>query len=88
MCVNEVPRHLGKSQGGAERENRTLTLSLVPDFESGASTSSAISAFTRPFLKNGVPKGIRTPVTAVKGQCPRPLDDRDEATYKTHFWWS
>jgi hypothetical protein len=25
----------------------------------------------------GVPKGIRTPVTAVKGQCPRPLDDRD-----------
>ena len=26
---------------------------------------------------NGVPKGIRTPVTAVKGRCPRPLDDRD-----------
>ena len=25
----------------------------------------------------GVPKGIRTPVTAVKGQCPRPLDDGD-----------
>jgi hypothetical protein len=24
-----------------------------------------------------VPKGIRTPVAAVKGQCPRPLDDRD-----------
>ena len=23
----------------------------------------------------GDPKGIRTPVTAVKGQCPRPLDD-------------
>ncbi|SYZ72014.1 hypothetical protein TRIP_C20129 [Candidatus Zixiibacteriota bacterium] len=22
--------------------------------------------------KNGVPKGIRTPVTAVKGRCPRP----------------
>ena len=30
----------------------------------------------------GVPKGIRTPVTAVKGQCPRPLDDGD---LKTHF---
>ena len=28
-------------------------------------------------LKNGVPKGIRTPVAAVKGQCPRPLDDGD-----------
>ena len=26
---------------------------------------------------DGVPKGIRTPVTAVKGQCPRPLDDGD-----------
>src|SRR3989338_3084958 len=24
-----------------------------------------------------VPKGIRTPVAAVKGQCPRPLDDGD-----------
>src|SRR5579859_984900 len=29
------------------------------------------------FLKVGVPKGIRTPVTAVKGRCPRPLDDGD-----------
>ena len=28
-------------------------------------------------LKYGVPTGIRTPVTAVKGRCPRPLDDRD-----------
>ena len=27
--------------------------------------------------KNGVPKGIRTPVIAVKGRCPRPLDDGD-----------
>ena len=27
--------------------------------------------------ENGVPKGIRTPVTAVKGRCPRPLDDGD-----------
>jgi hypothetical protein len=26
----------------------------------------------------GVPKGIRTPVTAVKGRCPRPLDDGDK----------
>ena len=28
-------------------------------------------------LEIGVPKGIRTPVAAVKGQCPRPLDDGD-----------
>ena len=27
----------------------------------------------------GVPKGIRTPVTAVKGRCPGPLDDGDES---------
>ena len=29
------------------------------------------------FRRSGIPKGIRTPVTAVKGRCPRPLDDRD-----------
>ncbi len=27
------------------------------------------------FKKSGTPTGIRTPVAAVKGQCPRPLDD-------------
>lgn len=27
-------------------------------------------------MKDGDPNGIRTRVTAVKGQCPRPLDDR------------
>ncbi len=43
----------------------------------------------------GVPKGIRTPVTAVKGRCPWPLDDGDTmAPYDTAFtglmglWWS
>ena len=30
----------------------------------------------------GVPKGILTPVAAVKGQCPRPLDDGDAETPK------
>jgi hypothetical protein len=25
----------------------------------------------------GVPTGIRTPVAAVRGRCPRPLDDGD-----------
>ena len=30
-----------------------------------------------PLMLFGVPTGIRTPVTAVKGRCPRPLDDGD-----------
>ncbi len=31
------------------------------------------------YIRNisGVPTETRTPVTAVKGRCPRPLDDRD-----------
>ncbi len=33
------------------------------------------------FFKYGVPKGIRTPVAAVKGQCPRPLDDGDKSSF-------
>ncbi len=32
--------------------------------------------------KNGISKGIRTPVPTVKGWCPRPLDDGD--TKKQH----
>ena len=27
--------------------------------------------------RNGDPSGVRTRVTAVKGRCPRPLDERD-----------
>src|SRR5579862_1394911 len=30
-----------------------------------------------PLFILGVPTGIRTPVIAVKGRCPRPLDDGD-----------
>ena len=39
----------------------------------------AIFSVKPPLTKklSGVPKGIRTPVTAVKGRCPRPLDDGD-----------
>jgi hypothetical protein len=31
-------------------------------------------------MRSGVPRGIRTPVTAVKGRCPGPLDDGDAET--------
>src|SRR5215831_10169221 len=33
----------------------------------------------------GVPMGIRTPVTAVKGRCPRPLDDGDLDSFAADF---
>ena len=35
--------------------------------------------FAKSFGMFGVPDGIRTRVTAVKGRCPRPLDDGDAA---------
>ena len=33
--------------------------------------------FIKLLILLGVPDGIRTRVTAVKGRCPRPLDDGD-----------
>ncbi len=39
--------------------------------------SSRQPKIAREKKKDGIPKGIRTPVTAVKGRCPRPLDDGD-----------
>ena len=43
----------------------------------------------------GVPTGIRTPVAAVKGRCPRPLDEGDALTVRRPrrdrgfcVWWS
>ena len=37
--------------------------------------NKGISRITNPSFLVGGPKGIRTPVTDVRGQCPRPLDD-------------
>ena len=34
--------------------------------------------------KNGDPNGIRTRVTAVKGRCPKPLDDRVSPEPQNH----
>jgi len=41
------------------------------------------------FVICGVPSEIRTRVTAVKGRCPRPLDDGDSQDYrmKLYCWW-
>ena len=43
---------------------------ILPGVLAAVATSARI-------VSDGVPKGIRTPVAAVKGQCPRPLDDGD-----------
>ena len=47
--------------------------------EEGSNEPSLKIGRCRPGLvqRSGVPTGIRTPVTAVKGRCPRPLDDGD-----------
>ena len=37
---------------------------------------------------NGVPTGIRTPVAAVKGRSPGPLDDGDAGVDLSRYWWS
>ena len=38
-----------------------------------------VALHRRIVTEGGVPNGIRTRVAAVKGRCPRPLDDGDEA---------
>ena len=37
-----------------------------------------LEAWCEKVLSDGVPKGSRTPVAAVKGRSPRPLDDGDK----------
>ena len=46
-------------------------------FLCGLQIKTAYIAVSRLYSKAGVPNRIRTGVTAVKGQCPRPLDDGD-----------
>ncbi len=36
-----------------------------------------VALYQLSYSRSGIPKGSRTPVTAVKGRCPRPLDDGD-----------
>ena len=48
----------------------------VYELNKNVNNMSLYDAFAN-FDKYGVPNRIRTGVTAVKGQCPRPLDDRD-----------
>ena len=58
-----------KGNGGDEGD-RPLDLNA-------ASVALSQLSYVPSFVKCGVPKGSRTPVLAVKGRCPRPLDDGD-----------
>jgi hypothetical protein len=53
------------------RTRRDLGIPIV-----GRACSKLASCAKPPAKQNGDPNGIRTRVTAVKGRCPRPLDDR------------
>jgi hypothetical protein len=60
-----------------------------------ADTRRLATAGLRVFWIFGVPRGVRTPVTAVKGRCPGPLDDGDaemflsfDVTVLIGLWWS
>ena len=37
------------------------------------------------FSKSGIPYGIRTRVAAVKGRCPKPLDERDASSFVSFY---
>ena len=63
---------------GAGKEART------PDPNLGKVVLYQLSYSRLMHFKNGIPKGIRTPVTAVKGRCPRPLDDGDVSRSGAH----
>ena len=52
--------------------SRSLLLIPVAWREKSAQKKPACAGF----FFFGDPTGIRTPVTSVKGKCPRPLDDR------------
>ena len=53
---------------------QTYATSLAPVWHQ---TSVSAETYLERYSRGGVPTGIRTPVTAVKGRCPRPLDDGD-----------
>ncbi len=64
------------------RDAGSNTAAKEPPGMPAASAGSRAVAATQTD-RNGVPRGIRTPVAAVKGRCPRPLDDGDPGK-----WWS
>ncbi len=54
-----------------------MNTDLIPNCHAQKQKGLRINASLCSITLYGVPKGVRTPVTGVKGQCPRPLDDGD-----------
>src|SRR5690242_2011092 len=74
------PRPSPKGEG--ERGWNGLGLSNPTVRISEAKLENKTARTRRAVLFSGVPTGIRTPVIAVKGRCPRPLDDGDKTSRK------
>ena len=74
--------HINVAQiGGSQTSRPAIKVAVTRALESPAESSGhkvgTARHATYKLLIYGVPKGIRTPVTAVKGRCPGPLDDGD-----------
>ncbi len=66
------PRPLDDGDIGTGAGNRVRT---------GDLNLGKVALYQLSYSRSGIPKGSRTPVTAVKGRCPRPLDDGDPETF-------
>ena len=70
-----------------------VTICRAVGFKSNHLKTTNKKAHKKRACSYGVPKGIRTPVAAVKGQCPGPLDDGDYnsslvlASLLWHLFW-
>jgi hypothetical protein len=68
--------------GGRSYRLSYLTLAVLTGFEPATSTltgwralRAALQDLVSPTTGDGAPNGIRTRAAALKGRCPRPLDD-------------
>src|ERR1700753_1353070 len=78
MILWRISRHRDLSGiGGLKASGRWHHAGHVILYLAKLGTSLRTSVGRLPPFGFGVPDGIRTRVTAVKGRCPRPLDDGD-----------
>ena len=78
-----LPRTASRRSAAQKRLRAFLRADLGREPQDYYVTFTSRPAAAPGSLNLGVPTGIRTPVTAVKGRCPRPLDDGDCGTQET-----